>query len=251
VIELDQILEGFIPIHLDEMESVRLMDRVDTKFAFELDQLPEVLSALKQYYRVLEVQGKRISQYKSLYFDKKDFDFFNDHHNAKDHRFKVRYRNYVDSSLFFLEVKEKKRGRVSKMRIPVEKIEENLSLEEQAFIEESIREKVDLEPKLWSDYNRITLVNNEMTERLTLDTSLVFRWENETKTYNDIVIAELKQERVNRRSPFYKVMKTNHVRPYRLSKYCIGAIELHTKKKLKYNRFKSKLLKLKKLNNDH
>jgi hypothetical protein len=137
------------------------------------------------------------------------------------------------------------------MRIPVEKIEENLTLEEQAFIEESMHEKVDLEPKLWSDYNRITLVNNEMTERLTLDTSLVFRWENETKTYNDIVIAELKQEKVNRRSPFYSVMKNNQVRPYRLSKYCIGAIELHTKKKLKYNRFKSKLLKLKKLNNDH
>jgi hypothetical protein len=43
-------------------------------------------------------------------------------------------------------------------------------------------------------------------------------------------------------------MKINYIRPYRLSKCCIGAIELYKEKNIKYNRFKEKLLKLKSIN---
>lgn len=246
-----QILNSFKAITLDEMDAVKLMDRVDTKFAFHANDLEKVLALLKQEYAVLEINGKRISAYKSLYFDKKDFDFYNDHHNNKDHRFKVRYRNYVDSALFFLEIKEKRKGRVKKTRIPVEKIEENLSHIEKQFIEENIPDASNLEPKLWSEYQRITLVNLQRNERLTIDTQLLFQWKDEIKKYDDIVIAELKQEKIDRRSPFFTIMKEYQIRPYSISKYCIGTIELHTEKKLKYNRFKSKLLKLKKLKNDY
>jgi hypothetical protein len=43
-------------------------------------------------------------------------------------------------------------------------------------------------------------------------------------------------------------MKSLHLRPYRLSKYCLGAIVLEGKEKLKYNRFKNKLMYLEKIN---
>jgi hypothetical protein len=107
-----------------------------------------------------------------------------------------------------------------------------------------------VEAKMWNVYRRITLVNLELEERLTLDINLQFNWKEEVKKFDDLVIAEIKQEKVNRNSPFFSVMKNMGIRPYRLSKYCIGTIELYSQKKIKYNRFKEKLLKLKKINNN-
>ena len=58
------------------------------------------------------------------------------------------------------------------------------------------------------------------------------------------IIAELKQERITRDSPFYKVVREKGMRPYRLIKYCMGIIELYGQENIKYNRFKKKLLRL-------
>jgi signal recognition particle subunit SEC65 len=246
--ELQDILTKFPVIKLEEMERTKLMDRVDTKFAFHKDRLPEIIKGLKEFFHVLEVEGKRISQYESLYFDKSEFDFYNDHHNNRNHRFKVRFRKYVDSGLNYLEVKEKRKGRMIKQRIPVKKFEHELSDSSKSFVEQYVNDEDELEPKLWNQYQRITLVNKNLDERLTFDINLEFKWGEEEKKFPSLVIAELKQERKNRNSPFYKLMRSKGIRPYRLSKYCIGAIELYDTKKLKYNRFKKKLLKLKKIN---
>jgi signal recognition particle subunit SEC65 len=245
---LQHILRGFPIIKLEEMDRTKLMDRVDTKFAFHRDSLPEIIKELKEYFHVLEVEGKRISQYESLYFDKNAFDFYNDHHNNRNHRFKVRFRKYVDSGLNFLEVKEKRKGRMIKRRIPVKKFEHELSDSSKSFVEQLLSDEDKLEPKLWNQYQRITLVNKNLNERLTFDINLEFKWGKEEKKFPSLVIAELKQERKNRNSPFYKLMRSKRIRPYRISKYCIGAIELYDTKNLKYNRFKKKLLKLKKIN---
>lgn len=247
--ELQHILSEFRAIKLEEMGRTKLMDRVDTKFAFHRDELPDIISNLKEFFHVLEVEGKRIAQYESLYFDKNQFDFYNDHHNNKNHRFKVRFRKYVDTGLNFLEVKEKRKGRMVKRRIPVQKFEHELSDISKSFIEQHLNDEDDLEPKLWNQYQRITLVNKDLNERLTFDINLAFKWDEEEKKFPSLVIAELKQERKNRNSPFYKLMRSKRIRPYRISKYCIGAIELYDTKSLKYNRFKKKLLKLKKINN--
>jgi hypothetical protein len=45
-------------------------------------------------------------------------------------------------------------------------------------------------------------------------------------------------------------MKELQLRPYRLSKYCLGSVEIYGEEKLKFNRFKKKLLYLKKINHD-
>lgn len=247
--ELQNILFEFPEIKLEEMDRTKLMDRVDTKFAFHRDQLPEIIKDLKTHFHVLEVDNKRISQYESLYFDKSEFDFYKDHHNNKNHRFKVRFRKYVDSGLHFLEVKEKRKGRMVKRRVPVKKFEHELSNSSKSFVEQYLKDEDELVPKLWNQYQRITFVNKELNERLTFDINLEFKWGEEEKKFPSLVIAELKQERKNRNSPFYKLMRLKGIRPYRISKYCIGAIELYDTRNLKYNRFKKKLLKLKKINN--
>ena len=64
------------------------------------------------------------------------------------------------------------------------------------------------------------------------------------ETNLDWLVAELKQEKFNRQSAFFSLMKSRMIRPYRLSKYCIGAIELYGTDCIKYNRFKEKLIKL-------
>lgn len=94
-------LNQFNPITLQEMDGVKLMDRTDTKFTFNIQQLPEILEEAKEYYRILEVESNRISRYKTLYFDTEDFDLYNEHHSGKLNRYKIRHRTYVESNLGF------------------------------------------------------------------------------------------------------------------------------------------------------
>ena len=83
-----------------------------------------------------------------------------------------------------------------------------------------------------------------MNERLTIDLNLTYKWGSEEKILNNIIIAELKQGKAMRNSPFYALMKKNLIRPLKISKYTIGIIFMHGKETIKYNRFKKKLLKL-------
>ena len=56
--QLSNILSHFAPTSLEEMEMVKLMDRTDTKFTFNISQLELILNDVKEDYRVLEVEGK-------------------------------------------------------------------------------------------------------------------------------------------------------------------------------------------------
>lgn len=246
--QLMSITSEFRGITLNEMDEVKLMNRVDTKFAFNFGQLQFVLNKLKNEFRILEIEGTRMPFYESLYFDEANFKFYNDHYLGKENRFKVRFRKYVESNLSFLEIKHKIKGRTKKSRITAEEIANSLNADQQHFLEKVLNSEIELVPKLWNSFHRITLVNNEMKERLTFDFDLTFKWEHHEVKLNNLVIAELKQEFVNRNSPFYSLMKTMVIRPYRLSKYCLGALEVYGTDNLKYNRFKEKLRKLRSIN---
>jgi hypothetical protein len=113
------------------------------------------------------------------------------------------------------------------------------------YVEEVVGSGTKVEAKLWNSFNRITLVQEKIKERLTLDLGLSFSWNEIEKRYDHIVIAELKQENVNRESLFYSLMKKHEIRPSGMSKYCVGVISLFAE--LKYNVFKEKLLLIEKL----
>lgn len=246
--QIDQVLQSFESITLREMDRVKLMNRVDTKFAFSKNEFLEFLPALSEHYRILEIEGTRTPFYESLYFDDDQFSFFKDHHNGRTNRYKVRFRKYVESNLTFLEIKHKFKGRTHKVRIKVDEIPTQLLEEHKEFINSIIVDKEHLHPVMWNSFHRMTLVNKVENERLTLDFDLSFKWDDHHQNFNNLIIAELKQETVNRNSAFFALMKEKYIRPYRLSKYCIGSIELYGGSKLKFNRFKKKLLKLKKIN---
>lgn len=249
---IQQLLLPFSKIGLKDMGNVKLMNRVDTKFVLTNAQLEEVLPSLSEHYHVVEIADKCVLSYESLYYDNKNLDFYHDHHKKRLNRVKIRYRKYLDSDISFLEIKHKYKGRTNKMRIPSDKLHKELPDEHVKFIDESIDLSFtrELIPTLVNNYKRITLVGKNINERLTLDIDLSFRKGEQTADLDYLVIAELKQAKVSRKSPFFQFMKERQIRPLRLSKYCIGILKVSQDIDVKYNRFKKKVLKINKLKID-
>jgi len=245
--QLHLILESFDPITLEEMDNVKLMNRVDTKFVFTFDTLLAILPQLNSYYKILLIEGKKTPSYESIYYDDNNLNFYNDHHRKRLNRFKVRYRKYIESNIAFLEVKHKNKGRTNKSRILVDGLHSEMPKEHSDFVYSTGVPKKKLKAILVNKFNRMTLVGKTMNERLTLDINLEFKSTDSNYQMTNIVIAELKQKKVSRKSPFFKITKESQIRPYRISKYCIGLINLLGEENLKHNRFKKKLLKLNKI----
>ncbi|MDG1933624.1 MAG: polyphosphate polymerase domain-containing protein [Flavobacteriales bacterium] len=246
--EISKITASFSPIKLAEMDNVKLMSRSDTKFAFKISKLSELLNQMIPFYRVLEINGKLIHDYKSLYFDTDDRKFYLDHHNGRVNRNKVRFREYVGSDLTFLEIKRKNnKGKTIKKRMKVDSINEKLSVKQKEYIHTIIGNDITLNSKQWINFSRITFVHKVHKERLTIDINLNFKEKNRLGDLNQIAIGEVKQERMSRLSDFMRIAKGLHILPIRISKYCMSTLELNPE--LKQNRFKEKTLFLTKLKN--
>jgi hypothetical protein len=241
---LHHTLKTLDHITLAEMDGVKLMDRTDTKFTFSREKLDKVLAAIHPYYKVLEVEGKRLSHYKTLYYDTSDYSLYLAHHNGELNRYKVRHRTYVDSGLGFLEVKFKNnKGRTQKKRIEVEDAPLNWNDTSKDFLQAKTPLKIEsLIPSIWVNYGRITLVNRTCAERVTIDVDLEFISHNKLHSFNNLVIAEVKQDKKNP-SQFLKLMKALRIREGSISKYCMGVAVSDTP--IKKNNFKEKLLAIK------
>lgn len=244
--QITHIVNNLTPITLGEMDGVSLMKRTDTKFVIHQKQLIDVLETIKDQYSVLEINENRILTYSSLYFDTEDKDFYQDHHNGKVNRTKVRMRKYMESNISFLEIKQKDgKGKTTKSRIKISDFETELTPKLVDFIDRTTAKKNNLKPSIWNKFNRITLVNKNAKERLTIDLDLEFKMDASSKDFKNLVIVEVKQERFDRTSPVVKSLKEKGINPYSLSKYCIGMTNIYPE--LKHNKFKRKLIKIKKL----
>jgi VTC domain len=236
------------PISLSEMDGVKLMNRTDAKFLVPLKMLPTLLEDLRPYYRLLEINGHRMCDYETLYFDTPDLRFYHDHQAGRLNRYKIRQRKYVHSNTIFTEVKFKNnKGRTIKTRLLNQRpVNTTLTEETNAFL--SLQTPVDpttLTPVLRVDYTRITLVSRTTAERLTMDLNLTFHNEASRKSYEQLVVAEVKQDSL-KHSRFLDLMKKYQLREGSLSKYCLGVISLN--KTVKHNRFKAKLNHVLKIN---
>jgi len=243
---LPAIIAKFSPISLSEMDNVKLMSRIDTKFAFNANKMSKLLLQLMPFYRILEIDGELIHNYKSLYYDTDDRKFYTDHHNQRVNRNKIRFREYAGSGLTFLEVKLKNnKKRTIKKRMKVDAITKELSEEHKKYIKKVIGKKLAVNAKQWINFSRITLVHKTQKERLTIDINLTFENEKLSGDLKQIIIAEVKQEKMSRSSDFMKIAKEMSILPIRLSKYCMTTLQLNPN--IKQNRFKEKLLFINKL----
>jgi hypothetical protein len=227
------------------MDSVKLLNRVDSKYVMSLSQFLNLLPVLANDYQSLEINGLRSANYKSLYFDTTKFDYYFDHHNGRVNRFKVRTRKYLDSDLCFFEIKHKNKGRTDKRRVKIADFNFEIQDKSAELLRKVIPNHPNLAPCLWNSFERVTLVNNERKERLTFDIGLNFSWDGQDFGFEDIVIAEVKQEINDRNTPCRKLFKENMIRQSKVSKYCIGMGMLY--EELKTNRFKQKYLLIDKI----
>ena len=256
------ILQSFEPISLAQMESVKLMNRIDTKYAVPMAVLPHILESAKADYFVQEIDGKRIATYDTMYYDTESLDMYVRHHDRQLVRQKIRVRQYVDSNLTFLEIKRKNnKGRTSKKRIVVpgfaitadtpsvlkHKRKEDEAVTVASFIDTKSRyEWSDITPHLWTKFHRITLVNKAKTERLTIDSALRFHnlVNGVNKDMGDLVIIELKRDGLVY-SPVLEMLRQLRIHPHGFSKYCMGSAL--TNSELRINRFKRKLIEINKI----
>lgn len=243
------IVANMKPITLEEMKEVRLMNRVDTKFLVTSAQLKAILQGVHEHYYAQEVEGHRLSPYRTVYYDTPELTMYIIHHDRHLVRDKVRVRTYVDSNLTFCEVKHKtNKGRTKKKRIQVQPRHNIIEDPEvTAFLQEHQPYPVHtLSPRLETVFDRITLVNFEKTERLTIDCNLNFNNMalGNTVSMDDLVVMELKQDG-RARSLLKEVLFDLRIKPFKISKYCIGTCM--TCPTVKQNRFKKKLRRIQKL----
>jgi hypothetical protein len=242
-----QVLNSLDPISLSEMDAVKLLDRTDTKFLFHRSKLEQVLNGVKDHYRVLEINNVRNNAYETLYYDTPGFELYLKHHNDRSNRYKIRYRKYVGSDLNFFEIKFKNnKGRTIKSRIQRSEVEMEIRGKAKALLEDTTHYTSEmLRPVFWVNYSRMTLVSRNFSERLTIDTFLTFKNECSSVSFDNLIIAELKQEKASLRSPFARLMTEGRIKQNSLSKYCLGVTQLIDD--VKKNNFKPKLLTLNKI----
>ena len=206
---MNQLLAQYDKITLDEMSSIRLMNRIDTKFVTTMPVLLRLLEMAKEDYWAQEIDGERNMRYETTYYDTTDYDMFYTHQHGHANRQKIRFRTYVSSNLQFMEVKTKNNhGRTKK--------------------------------------KRMRLVNKAKTERLTIDSNLHFTnlVSGIERQMDPLVIVELKRDGLCY-SPILEMLRLLRVFPHGFSKYCMGSAL--TNPILHVNRFKPKLIDIRKI----
>jgi hypothetical protein len=249
--QIGTTLKGYSSHDLTGIANSSLMNRIDSKFLLPVDSLIQVLNACKSYYSLLKIDGVSVFQYDNIYFDTTQLNFYNHHHNRKLNRYKVRHRHYADVGTSYLEVKFKNnKGRTIKNRRIAERDGDIALSSNHDFLKNN---GIDCPNSLIATqevgYQRISLANDAQRERLTLDLNVNFantleqsKAENDY-TLSNFYIAELKQEKLDRQSPFYQLMRKMSIRPKGFSKYCMSHA-LTNNQSIKSNRFKANVIKL-------
>ncbi|MCR5820509.1 MAG: polyphosphate polymerase domain-containing protein [Bacteroidaceae bacterium] len=238
------------PISLDEMSGIKLMNRTDTKFVTNKENLATMLELTQGKYFAQQIEGQRVANYRTVYWDTPWHRFFLEHHNGHAPRQKIRVRTYLDSDLTFLEVKTKNNhGRTKKKRITVPDHDKQLIINAGGddFISKLTGATFDdIIPTVQNQFQRITLVNYGKTERLTIDFNVSFHnYETDSDAgTGNLVIIELKRDG-NVYSPVLDILREVRIKTSGFSKYCIGSVM--TNRELKSNLFKPKMVWISKL----
>ncbi len=245
---IHDLVSRFKPITLEEMSEVCLMNRIDTKFVTNKGKLAELLALADGKYYAQYHDGTRIATYMTTYWDTIDHIFYMEHHNGRVPRQKIRVRTYLDNGYSYLEVKTKNNhGRTKKKRIQVPD-QKQLASGDEFITSLTTHNLQDIHPTVRNRFHRITLVNYEKTERLTIDFDVEFDnlETEEHKGTGQLVVIELKRDG-NTLSPIMDILRALRIKPAGFSKYCIGSVL--TNPRLKHNMFKSKLVTINRLVN--
>ncbi|WP_068475331.1 polyphosphate polymerase domain-containing protein [Saccharicrinis aurantiacus] len=233
-------------IYLKDIDKVKLMNRVDTKYWFHTNALPKILDWAREFYYVLEINEKKVLSYSTTYYDTALNSMYIAHHNGKLNRFKIRHRTYLESGISFLEIKKKSnKGRTVKSRIPSSADVENFTNEEALFLDENCPFTSDeLSPSIQNRFSRITLVSKNLDERCTIDMDLHFYTDKQVLELDKLAIIEIKTDGLPSSSPLREYLLKMGIKKSGFSKYCIG--RAMSSSNIKNNSFKHTIRKVNK-----
>ena len=225
--------EAARPAGLEQVVSeAALQTRVDTKYLLTPSQFTDLVARMGPQTRVLDIDGRRISGYESVYFDTPDLEHFKSHRQGRRLRYKVRTRRYVDSGTCMFEVKVKGvRGATVKHRIAHPRAESaELTGDARAFLDTQLRRAYgitapDLVPALRSGYERATFVDLEAGERMTCDVNLIFESGQRVVHGPEMIVVEVKT--ADGAGAADRILAEMGVQEVSMSKYCIGTALVH------------------------
>jgi VTC domain len=226
-------LTGHTPVSLERVMSVaQLTTRVELKYIVPLSCLPAVLQRLPAHLAVLDIGGRRIFDYESVYFDSEDFALYRHHVQGRRKRYKARVRSYCDSGEAMFEVKFKgSRGQTVKQRLPYDfERRDELTTEGRDFLDTVIAQAYGVTPpplqsSLTTAYRRATLVDVDRASRLTIDVNL--GWSDPESSHRAEDLALIESKSMAGPGSADAVLRSMGVRPVRMSKYCLGVALLH------------------------
>lgn len=245
---VEELLALLPCITLEEMSSIRLMNRTDQKYVTNKDTLLELLYLVRGSYFAQQIDGRRVSSYATTYWDDESHHMFRQHQVGHRPRRKVRVRTYIESGISFLEIKNKdNHGKTFKCRVSVPSVQAVLGdCAGQEFLKSQTGLTfADITPQVANKFHRITLVNYAKTERLTIDFDISFYnySTKECQEMPDVVIIELKRDG-RAPSPILPILRQLRIKPSGFSKYCIG--QAMTDHSLHPGLFKKRLVKIRK-----
>ena len=237
--------KSYDKISLSELENsnANLLSRKESKYLMTFEQFLELASVLSGHYRVLDVKDCRVTSYETLYYDNDSFLTYQQHHNGKKNRYKLRVRHYSSSGERYVEIKKKKNNGVTvKKRMKAPDSTEIEKEYDQFLRSEFPYDYHDFHPVLMIEYRRITFVSRDMNERITFDFDLSYRNDDKEISVPKVVIGEVKRDKSVHDSRAISEIRNLGIRERSFSKYCIGTSLVY--EHLKHNRFKANLLYL-------
>lgn len=216
------------PISLAEMDHVKLMRRQDAKFVIPAAFVSGLLRDIAPLYRVLEIGGKRIHPYHTIYYDTDELKMYHEHHNGRLNRYKVRTRTYLTSDIAFIEVKFKNNKEETIKRRIRTATPDNITQERTGkFLKANSPYTIhEIEPVLENHFKRITLVHKTIPERVTIDIELGYKrpGTNSDISLPGLSVVEIKYERDSPHSDMISYLRRRSFQSMGFSKYCIGTV---------------------------
>jgi hypothetical protein len=219
-------VDAFDPIGLAELDArAALQNRVDVKYVVDADRLEGLLAGLLPTHRALDIDGRRLFAYETVYFDTPDLRCLRDHVQGRRRRWKARRRRYLDTGQAALELKAKgPRGRTVKHSLAGDG-HDALTIAERTFLGQALESSYGhtlpvepLMPALTVGVHRLTLAAPELDERVTCDVTLDYGG---PQLRRGAAIVECKSPAGI--STGSRVLRSLGARPVDgMSKYCVG-----------------------------
>ena len=147
------------------------------KYISSTKKVGNILFSLGNRFRVLNVGGKKVFSYRTLYFDTWNCCFFNEYLNESPLRHKVRLRETQNGNRCYFEVKvsDSTKNQRLKQRIAIESWECFKNNQSQELLKKGTGLTFDqITPILGCQFKRIVLIDDKAQQRVSIDLSPVF-----------------------------------------------------------------------------